>query len=50
MALLDEIGIWAQIVFPGVVGLGGQNLGDLVTDVVLRNLCLEIFNDANAET
>jgi predicted TIM-barrel fold metal-dependent hydrolase len=50
MALLDEIGIWAQIVFPGVVGLGGQNLGDLVTDVELRNLCLEIFNDANAET
>jgi len=50
MQLLDEIGIWAQIVFPGVVGLGGQNLGDLVTDVALRNLCLEIFNDANAET
>jgi predicted TIM-barrel fold metal-dependent hydrolase len=50
MELLDEIGIWAQIVFPGVVGLGGQNLGDLVTDVALRNLCLEIFNDANAET
>jgi predicted TIM-barrel fold metal-dependent hydrolase len=49
MELLDEIGIWAQIVFPGVVGLGGQNLGDLVTDVALRNLCLEIFNDANAE-
>jgi len=50
MALLDETGIWAQIVFPGVVGLGGQNLGDLVTDVALRNLCLENFNDANAET
>jgi uncharacterized protein len=50
MELLDEIGIWAQVVFPGVVGLGGQNLGDLVTDIALRNLCLEIFNDANAET
>jgi predicted TIM-barrel fold metal-dependent hydrolase len=50
MELLDEIGIWAQIVFPGVVGLGGQNLGELVTDVALRDLCLEIFNDANAET
>ena len=49
LELLDEIGIWAQIVFPGVVGLGGQNLGELVTDVALRNLCLEIFNDANAE-
>src|SRR4029078_13714835 len=47
---LEETGIWAEVVFPGVVGLGGQNLGDLVTDVALRNLCLEIFNDANAET
>ncbi len=49
MELLDEIGIWAQIVFPGVVGLGGQSLGENVHDVALRNLCLEIFNDANAE-
>ena len=49
MRLLDEIGIWAQIIFPGVVGLGGQTLGDLVQDVALRNTCLEIFNDANAE-
>jgi predicted TIM-barrel fold metal-dependent hydrolase len=47
--LLDDIGIWAQIVFPGVVGLGGQNLGELVHDHELRTLCLEIFNDANAE-
>jgi uncharacterized protein len=49
MELLDEIGIWAQIIFPGVVGLGGQSLGDIVQDVELRNLCLQIFNDANAE-
>jgi|SRR5690349_288043 len=47
--LLDEIGIWAQIVFPGVVGLGGQGLADVVTDVELRTVCLEIFNDASAE-
>jgi len=49
LELLDEIGIWAQVVFPGVVGLGGQGLADVVTDVELRTLCLEIFNDANAE-
>ncbi len=47
--LLDELGIWAQIVFPGVVGLGGQNLAEAMPDVALRNLCLEIFNDASAE-
>ncbi len=49
MELLDEIGIWAQIIFPGVVGLGGQNLGELVTDEALRMVCVEIFNDASAE-
>jgi predicted TIM-barrel fold metal-dependent hydrolase len=49
MELLDETGIWGQVVFPGVVGLGGQNLGDVVQDQALRMLCLEIFNDANAE-
>ncbi len=49
VALMDDIGIWAQIVFPGVVGLGGQGLADVVRDVELRTLCLEIFNDASAE-
>jgi predicted TIM-barrel fold metal-dependent hydrolase len=47
--LMDEIGIWAQVVFPGVVGLGGQGLADVVKDIELRALCLEIFNDASAE-
>lgn len=47
--LLDDIGIWAQIVFPGVVGLGGQGLADVVEDVELRTVCLEIFNDASAQ-
>lgn len=47
--LMDDIGIWAQIVFPGVVGLGGQGLADVVKDIELRTLCLEIFNDASAQ-
>jgi predicted TIM-barrel fold metal-dependent hydrolase len=49
MELLDETGIWAQIIFPGVVGLGGQALAEIVQDVRLRKLCVEIFNDAGAE-
>jgi predicted TIM-barrel fold metal-dependent hydrolase len=49
MELLDETGIWAQIIFPGVVGLGGQALAEHVQDVALRMLCVEIFNDASAE-
>jgi predicted TIM-barrel fold metal-dependent hydrolase len=47
--LMDDIGVWAQVIYPGVVGLGGQNLASLVEDVALRRLCLEIFNDANGE-
>jgi len=47
--LMNEIGVWAQVVFPGVVGLGGQGLADVVKDVALRTVCLEIFNEANAE-
>ena len=46
---MDEIGIWAQIVFPNVVGLGGQALADIVRTRTLRMLCVEIFNDAMAE-
>jgi uncharacterized protein len=49
LKLLDETGIWAQIIFPGVVGLGGQSLAEKVEDVTLRRLCVEIFNDASAE-
>jgi predicted TIM-barrel fold metal-dependent hydrolase len=49
LELMDELGIWAQIIFPNVVGLGGQNLGEAVEDLALRLLCLEMYNDANAE-
>jgi predicted TIM-barrel fold metal-dependent hydrolase len=47
--LMDDIGVWAQVVFPGVVGLGGQGLASVVQDLELRTVCLEIFNDASAE-
>lgn len=47
--MMDESGIWAQIIFPNVVGLGGQGISSVVDDLALRLLCLEIYNDANAE-
>jgi predicted TIM-barrel fold metal-dependent hydrolase len=43
------MGIWAHIIFPNVVGLGGQNISEAVEDLALRLLCVEIYNDANAE-
>jgi uncharacterized protein len=49
LELMDAMGIWAQIVFPNVVGLGGQNIAEAVSDLSLRLLCLQMYNDANAE-
>jgi predicted TIM-barrel fold metal-dependent hydrolase len=49
IALLDDIGIYAQIIFPGVVGLGGQKLAQVMKDIDLRTRCTEMFNDFNAE-
>jgi len=47
--VMDESGIWAQVLFPNSIGLGGQGLSDVVDDPVLRLLCVQIYNDAMAE-
>jgi hypothetical protein len=49
LAVMDEAGIAAQIVFPNNFGLGGQHLAAAVQDPALLSLCIEIYNDANAE-
>ncbi len=48
IAVLDNMGIQHQVLYPNALGLGGQALAD-VKDRVLRNLCVEIFNDSRAE-
>lgn len=48
LALMDEIGIWGQIVYPNVVGFGGQDFAK-IDDIALRNLCCSIYNDAMVE-
>lgn len=49
MAMMDEAGVHAQVIFPNTVGLGGQALGGAVEDVAFRLLCMEIYNDSNAD-
>jgi predicted TIM-barrel fold metal-dependent hydrolase len=49
LELMDEAGVHAQIIFPNVVGLGGQSLSNAIEDPALRVTCIEIFNDARAE-
>jgi predicted TIM-barrel fold metal-dependent hydrolase len=46
--LMDEVGIWGQIVYPNVVGFGGQAFSK-IQDLELRNLCCTIWNDAMIE-
>jgi predicted TIM-barrel fold metal-dependent hydrolase len=45
---MNEVGIWAQIMYPNVVGFGGQKFAK-IADVELRNLCCTIWNDAMIE-
>ncbi len=49
LAVLDECGIHAQVLFPSAIGLGGQSVNTVVKDPALRLLCVEIYNDAMAE-
>ncbi len=48
LALMDAMGIRAQIVYPNAFGFGGQ-LFVQAADPELRLLAVQIFNDANAE-
>ncbi len=48
LALMDQQGVWAQLVYPNTVGFGGQQLGK-VADLELRNACAEIYNNAMAD-
>jgi predicted TIM-barrel fold metal-dependent hydrolase len=49
LQVMDECGIYAQVIYPNAVGIGGQNLAKATDDPVLRRLCVEIYNDAMAE-
>jgi predicted TIM-barrel fold metal-dependent hydrolase len=48
VAMMDALGVYAQVIYPNVVGFGGQNFA-LIPDVKLRNLCATLWNDAMAE-
>ena len=48
LEIMDECGIHAQVLFPNSIGLGGQDLAN-VKDPIVRQLCVEIYNDAAAE-
>jgi predicted TIM-barrel fold metal-dependent hydrolase len=47
LAVMDAAGVHAQIVYPNILGFGGQ--ASARVDVDLRQVCVEIYNDAMAE-
>jgi predicted TIM-barrel fold metal-dependent hydrolase len=49
LQVMDDAGIWTQIVFPNNVGLGGQGVARASTDRALLNTCVEVYNDWGAE-
>ena len=46
--LMDEMGIFAQIVYPNMAGFGGERFAS-VQDEALKRDCVSIYNDAMAE-
>ena len=46
--VLDEQGIWAQVLYPNVAGFGAQRFAE-VADPELRRLCVTLYNDAMVE-
>jgi predicted TIM-barrel fold metal-dependent hydrolase len=46
---MDETGFWGQVLYPNAIGLGGQALANNVKDPILRQMCVDIYNDSMAE-
>jgi predicted TIM-barrel fold metal-dependent hydrolase len=47
LQVMDEAGIYAQIVYPNILGFGGQAAAKV--EPALRLACVKIYNDAMAE-
>ncbi len=43
--MMDEMGIWAEVLYPNVIGLGGQGIAEVVTDEPFRLQLLQMYND-----
>lgn len=48
LAMMDENGIWAHVIYPNAAGFGGQRFADL-DDLVLKNMSASLYNDAMVE-
>ncbi|MGZ4786682.1 MAG: amidohydrolase family protein, partial [Acidimicrobiales bacterium] len=45
VAMMDEMEIWAEVLYPNVIGLGGQGIAEVVSDEAFRLSLLQMYND-----
>jgi uncharacterized protein len=45
LQMMDQVGIWAEVIYPNLIGLGGQVISKAVDDADLRLNLLKIYND-----
>ncbi len=45
LEMMDEMGIWAEVLYPNVIGLGGQGIAEVVKDEPFRLSLLQMYND-----
>ena len=43
--MIDEMDIYAEVLYPNVIGLGGQGISEIVTDLPFRLSLLQMYND-----
>ncbi len=43
--MMDEMGIFAEVLYPNIIGLGGQGISAAVEDVPFRLSLIQMFND-----
>jgi predicted TIM-barrel fold metal-dependent hydrolase len=49
LEMMDQVGVWAEVLYPNVIGLGGQSIARAVDDPSLRLTLLQIYNDHMSE-
>lgn len=45
LEMMEEMGIWAEVLYPNVIGLGGQGIAAVVQDEALRLSLVQMYND-----
>jgi len=48
LEVMDDLGLWAQVLYPNTAGFGAQKFGE-IDDPELRRLCATLYNDGMVE-